>query len=880
MNTLRATSRVIRALMLLTLLAAVIAGLPWGLCHFFGPPLPDHVPGYSDIKTWLDQARMQPDQVAIQILDIAAWGYWTLFTAQIAVQLPGVTADTARALRTRAPLPATTHSNLAGRLLATIALSIIAARGTTAASAATRDSGPAPVAPGTVATAATDAAVHVVAPGESLWNIAEHRLGNPQQWKQIYELNRHRVQPDGGTLTDPKVIRPGWILALPAETTAASEVPGGPTPTRPEPPGPSQSRTRSLASHQLQPSASAANTSSTTSRPTSSSTPIPQAHQAPAVVRRPVAVHLPTGGYVSLTLGGGLAAALAAASIRSRVNARRHLGEPRPPAERLGEPEATLLQAAATLAYGRDTDPYVDDPTDATPLIPRALVPLRAPIAVYIGNRDGHPIPLQPVAVGGLGLLGPGAYDAARAILASALSAGGFLAGSAVYQVITTTDDLSTLTGTELTGRINDRLAAYTTLQEALTAIAESGKDRTGQQPLLLATADTATVLNVAIHGEIEAILLGCPDAATVAEIDPAGTIAASGTAAHTLDAAQAYRLSQEEAHALLDRLLIAAPAAAPELVAASDTCAPNETSIALEPLGTAEPKTRRTPVPRPEHATAAPPIPPQASGATPAAPEAALTVNILGPLQVKAADRDVTELFRPLTAAILIQLALNPRGITRTTLAADLWPEPDLDPDTRAKRFKATLSHVRTALAEAHGAKADHICEARPTRLLTLNPDLVTVDARRFDQLLDTAWSSTGRRQPEQIAAILEAIELHRGPVAYGHEHTESNRSTDEAWLAPHREAHLHKLIDAHIDAASLLRADDPDRAIDILERAAELEPWNSALSEQIIEIHVEQGQHHAAARRLGVLTDHLAHLGMRPSPNIVALAESVPLG
>ncbi|WP_194891979.1 AfsR/SARP family transcriptional regulator [Catenulispora pinisilvae] len=337
----------------------------------------------------------------------------------------------------------------------------------------------------------------------------------------------------------------------------------------------------------------------------------------------------------------------------------------------------------------------------------------------------------------------------------------------------------------------------------------------------------------------------------------------ASGAAAPILDGAQAYRLSKDEARALMERLLAAAPTAEPELVTTPD--APTQTQ---HPAAT----------PPPENMAADPPIPPQASGASPAAPEAALTINILGPLQVKAADRDVTALFRPLTAAILIQLALNPRGITRTALAADLWPE--LDPNTRAKRFKATLSHVRTALAEAHGTKADHIHEARPARLLTFDPELIAVDGWHFDQLLDTAGSTVGRQRPEHATALLEAIELHRGAIAHGHEHTDPKRAIDEAWLAPHREACFHKLIDAHTDAAMLLRATDPDRAVNLLERAAELEPWNYALSEQIIELHIGQGQHHAAARRLGILTDHLAHLGMRPSPNVVALVESAAAG
>jgi DNA-binding SARP family transcriptional activator/LysM repeat protein len=881
-NTLRAASRGIRALMLLALLAAVIAGLPWGLWHFFGPPLPDHVPGYVEVKTWLDQAKVQPDHVAVQILDIAAWGYWALFTVQVAVQLPGVSVDTIRALRTRTPLPTAVHANLPGRLLATIAISIIAARGTVStAVAASGDSSIVSATPGTVATVTTNAVLHVVVNGDSLWGIAEHHFGDPQRWKEIYELNRYRVQPDGKVLTDPDFIRPGWILTVPVGAVDASET------SAPDDPVASAPSSRPLPQAQIptpQPPAQAEQTAPTPSAlpsPTPTSTPTAEVHQAPAVVRRPIAVHLPTGGYVSLTLGAGLAAALAAASVRSRVYARRRApGEPRPETERLGKPEAALLQAAATLGYGRGTDPYVDEPGDGIPQIPRTLAPLRAPIAVYIGNRHGQPIPLRQVATGGLGLLGDGAHDAARALLASALSAGGFLAGSAVYQVVTTTEDLYTLTGTRLSGRVNDRLAVYDTLAEALIAIAASETERTAQRPLLVATASTATTLNTALAGDVEAVLLGCRDAATVAEVDSTGTIAASGAAAAILDEAQSYRLSQDEARALMDRMLAAAPAAEPELVAVPEIPAQTGHPTAPEPSAPTAPDAIGLPVPYPEQTAAAPPVPPQASGARRVAPEAALSINVLGPLQVKTADRDATALFRPLTAAILIQLALNPRGITRTTLAADLWPDLDLEPEARAKRFKATLSHVRTALAEACGTKADHIHEARPARFLTLNPDLITVDAWRFDQLLDTTRPTTGRQSPEHATGLLEAIGLHRGAIAHGHEHTDPKRVTDEAWLAPHREAYFHKLIDAHTDAATLLRPTDPDRAIDLVERAAELEPWNHTLSEQIIEIHAEQGHHHAAARRLAILTDHLAHLGMRPSPNIVALVGSVQVG
>jgi hypothetical protein len=52
---------------------------------------------------------------------------------------------------------------------------------------------------------------------DTLWGIAERTLGDPLRYKEIYQLNKDRVQPDGSRLTDADLIRPGWQLILPAD---------------------------------------------------------------------------------------------------------------------------------------------------------------------------------------------------------------------------------------------------------------------------------------------------------------------------------------------------------------------------------------------------------------------------------------------------------------------------------------------------------------------------------------------------------------------------------------------------------------------------------------------------------------------------------------
>jgi hypothetical protein len=67
---------------------------------------------------------------------------------------------------------------------------------------------------------------------DTLWEIAERHLGDGTRWRDIYALNDGRLMPDGQRLTRASLIRPGWILQLPAdaralavETVAAVEAP-------------------------------------------------------------------------------------------------------------------------------------------------------------------------------------------------------------------------------------------------------------------------------------------------------------------------------------------------------------------------------------------------------------------------------------------------------------------------------------------------------------------------------------------------------------------------------------------------------------------------------------------------------------------------------
>jgi hypothetical protein len=50
---------------------------------------------------------------------------------------------------------------------------------------------------------------------EFLFDIAARTLGDGNRYMEIFNLNTGRLQPDGRRLTDPAVVRPGWVLQLP-----------------------------------------------------------------------------------------------------------------------------------------------------------------------------------------------------------------------------------------------------------------------------------------------------------------------------------------------------------------------------------------------------------------------------------------------------------------------------------------------------------------------------------------------------------------------------------------------------------------------------------------------------------------------------------------
>ncbi|EFL19974.1 LysM peptidoglycan-binding domain-containing protein [Streptomyces sp. C] len=78
---------------------------------------------------------------------------------------------------------------------------------------------------------------HVVKTDENLWGIADQH-GNPEDWPKIFEANKGKPLPGGGTFDNPDLIVPGQELTLPATVTPAPAADSRPAPDSKTPPKP------------------------------------------------------------------------------------------------------------------------------------------------------------------------------------------------------------------------------------------------------------------------------------------------------------------------------------------------------------------------------------------------------------------------------------------------------------------------------------------------------------------------------------------------------------------------------------------------------------------------------------------------------------------
>ncbi|WP_406280859.1 LysM peptidoglycan-binding domain-containing protein [Embleya sp. NBC_00896] len=221
----------VRGLSSLLVLLALLVGLPTLLVVATTTLVPHRLPDLDQVTKVLTE----PDDGTgfLAALAIVAWVAWLCFAISVVVEIPaqirGLSAPRIRGLGW--------SQKAAGALVGGIMLLLPA--GT--ALAASGEAHAAPHVPGTVVTAPTQAVeqeipvrvhdpgagagpTHTVQRGDSLWTIAEERLGDGKRWTEIAELNDGKVMATGQRFDSADYIEDGWVLTLPANASSPAEV--------------------------------------------------------------------------------------------------------------------------------------------------------------------------------------------------------------------------------------------------------------------------------------------------------------------------------------------------------------------------------------------------------------------------------------------------------------------------------------------------------------------------------------------------------------------------------------------------------------------------------------------------------------------------------
>ena len=221
-------------LLAVVLLAALTIGVPAALVMIIGLPIPKSMPSMSVLTGQLDVLTI------LKILSVVVWLAWLQLVWCVIVEIRAAVRNVG--VPSRVPLSGGTQS-VAHRLV-TAALLLFSAAAALSPAVSQLAAAPQPAhsisaqaMPGAVGSAAVTAAeltqapaqhahqaqkLYVVTPPqgryhESLWEIAQHHLGDGRRYKEIFELNKDRVQPDGSKLTIASLIRPGWMLQMPGD---------------------------------------------------------------------------------------------------------------------------------------------------------------------------------------------------------------------------------------------------------------------------------------------------------------------------------------------------------------------------------------------------------------------------------------------------------------------------------------------------------------------------------------------------------------------------------------------------------------------------------------------------------------------------------------
>ncbi|MEU1746643.1 LysM peptidoglycan-binding domain-containing protein [Micromonospora arida] len=804
----------------------------------------------------------------------------------------------------------------------------------------------APTPPTTHFTAGHPPPAHRTAPtrtvqrGDTLSEIAEEALGDDTRWREIFALNRGtHFAAVGGTLRNPNLIFPGWVLTLPAADPPPDATPPGSPPTPDPPRGPTASppTNATAAPHTTAPA------SSPTTRPSAVPTAGPStAATSPAlddgVVEPPSAsVSAPTApgvtspatsttppspppadrsnatapppgaadnrpshslwGWVEIAggaIGAGLAAALVSA-VTMVWRRRRHRYRPTPTTGPvLGDADLTPPLAALTrLRHGvRRIAPHLltrtpersravreDTTAQVTPPLPSA-----APSDAEQACVD------TPAAAAGLGLDGPAALDAARALLVATLTRGAdgrHARGRAIVPAATLTTLLSasTVDLDAMPGLIvAPTFAAALTLleeeiirrsriladQEAATVLAIQQEHTVGEQlsHLLLIGGvpeqswhpRLATAIHLGANVDIGAALIGSwPYGSTL-------TVAADGTT----EGGHGERVGVLGATATTDILRMLAEAH-------GDTApATNAPDPAPAPVASAAVRHGETTSAASEKVDPAPQIPAPAQGAAAPGPGSAaaggrVRARVLGRPTVLDADGTPVRGLRAKSLELFVYLVVHRGGANLDDIMEAIWP--DVTVSRASERLSTCAANLRTtirSIAQTGTGPDDDTPRIEPV--------INTGGRYHLDpNLLDVDWWTVQDSYARVASAVDDADRLAHLHAAIAAAGSGLADGSDYEWIDTDREHARRLLVKIYAQAAGLHAGNDPAAALTLYDTARALDPLSDELTRRAIRTAAHLGDAIGVRERLVALRRALGDAGIDIDPDTEVLATSL---
>ncbi|MCX5206899.1 LysM peptidoglycan-binding domain-containing protein [Streptomyces sp. NBC_00237] len=876
MTILRRVQGGVRLVAAAVALAAAVGGIPYVLAVTVGVPWPERVASVGDLLTRLSQPVSDP--FVLQVLALVGWVCWGYFLATlvrelcwVVAKLPALLRDATLLRRRTATLPA--HRAAAALLVGTVLIGVCGLGRLPAASAEAHavTSLAQPVAATALqqVLAATPAGAprpaytsYRVLAGDTLWDLAAQHLGDPLKWREIYQLSCTIRQKDGQLLSDPDLILPGWELHLP--NLAGPPLPPSSRPSAPTVPSPRGDAVPA-------PLLPAAPSPSVSGGASESASPAARAGEE---AHRPVAIGLGTASLIGVTTAAGIAAALG--------YARKHAARRRTPrldaltapvgeeglllADSVKASNRAYLAARAARHHTPDGPPRHTAPADPQP-----------PGTVTLAESGGREVAVDVLAVpGGVHLYGDGARDALRAlVIAIAAAAERLRPGPPHVRLIVPAPVLARLLpdAVELGPAWQVVATVGAALDVAEHVLLEHARHR---QHLDVRDADAGPAFHILLLDGTEdtyarrlETLAGRAKPGELAVVTCQNT--SPGTAWHTVTAAADGTAGGDLSALHQATLFLLAPQPAVDLLAALSrardqhsprTPAPSEADDET-PAADGESPGRRSAVPLSD-----PPRPSEQASTPSVGPGSASSVRAVHirlfsgfSLSVRGKECALAETRKEETREFLALLAAHPGGLRGEEIADRMQISGSA---TEVHRRVANLRrNVRRILRDATGQQEVAFVVPHGQRH-RLDPQHISTDVAHFTDALQqavTADSPYGRAE-----ALQHATDTYTGPLCDG---------ADYLWAIDLREA-LHRRA---VDALALLadhtaqHSADPEPALALLNRAADLDPTNEHLYQRIIQLQLALDRNDAAQRTLRLLTTRLADIDACPDPATLAL-------